>query len=194
MFTVKRRVVVTVAAAALVLLAVGLAVAFTGGNGQASDRDYVAGSTNAWLYTTGNRPLAPDFSGTTLTGAPVKFSSYKGKVVVLNFWSSWCGPCRGEAPTLAVLSEKYARDDVSFLGDDVGDTTTNASSFTKSVGITYPSVNDPGYLIVQDFGNAVLINDTPTTLVIDKTGHIAGVIYGAATYAQLDTMLQDVTR
>lgn len=194
MFTVKRRVVVTVAATALVLLAVGLAVAFTGGNGQASDRDYVAGSTNAWLYTTGNRPLAPDFSGTTLTGAPVKFSSYKGKVVVLNFWASWCGPCRGEGPTLAVLSEKYVTDDVSFLGDNVGDTPTNALSFTKSVGITYPSVNDPSYQIVQDFGNAVLINDTPTTLVIDKTGRIAGVIYGAATYAQLDTMLQDVTR
>lgn len=194
MFTVKRRVIVTVAATALVLLAVGLAVAFTGGNGQASDRDYVAGSTNAWLYTTGNRPLAPDFSGTMLTGAPVKFSSYKGKIVVLNFWASWCGPCRGEAPTLAVLSEKYAKNDVSFLGDNVGDTPTNALSFTKSVGITYPSVNDPSYQIAQDFGNAVLINDTPTTLVIDKTGHIAGVIYGAATYAQLDTMLQDVTR
>ena len=88
MFTVKRRVVATVAVAALVLLAVGLAVAFTGGDGQASDRDYVAGSTNAWLYTTGNRPLAPDFSGTTLTGTPVRFSSYKGKVVVLNFWGS----------------------------------------------------------------------------------------------------------
>ena len=83
---------------------------------------------------------------------------------------------------------------MSFLGDDVGDTPTNALSFTKSVSITYPSVNDPSYQIAQDFGNAVLINDTPTTLVIDKTGHIAGVIYGASTYGQLDTMLRDVTR
>jgi thiol-disulfide isomerase/thioredoxin len=191
-FKIKRRAVVTVAAVLVVLLGVGLAVTFTGGSGQASDREYIAGTTSAWLYTTGDRPVAPDFSGTTLTGAALKFSSYKGKVVVLNFWGSWCGPCRGEAPTLAVLSEKYAKDGVSFLGDDVGDTPVNALSFTRGMGITYPSVNDPGYQVAQEFGKAVLINDTPTTLVIDRTGHIAGVIIGAATYSELDTMLQDV--
>lgn len=192
MFKVKRRVVVTVAAVAVVLLAVGIAVTFTGGDGRASARQYVDGSTNAWIYAAGHRPLAPDFSGTTLTGAPLKFSSYKGKVVVLNFWGSWCDPCRSEGPILAVLSEKYAKDGVSFLGDDVGDTPTNALAFTQSVGITYPSINDPGYQVAQDFGNAVLINDTPTTLVIDRTGHIAGVIYGSTTYGELDTMIHDV--
>ena len=193
MFKAKRRAVVTVTAAVVVLVAVALAVTLTGGNGQASDRDYVGGGTSAWLYKAGHRPASPEFSGTTLTGAPLKSSSYKGKVVVLNFWGSWCGPCRGEAPTLAVLSEKYAKSGVSFLGDDVGDTPTNALTFTKSMGITYPSLNDPGYQIAQDFGTAVLINDTPTTLVIDSTGHIAGVIYGTATYGVLDTMLKDVT-
>jgi peroxiredoxin len=191
-FKVKRRTAVTAAAVLVVLLAVGLAVTFTGGSSQASDRQYIDGSTSAWMYKEGHRPLAPDFTGTTLTGATVKFSSYKGKVLVLNFWGSWCPPCRDEAPTLAVLSEKFAKDDVSFLGDDLNDTPTNALSFTQSEGITYPSLNDPGYQIAQDFGNAVLINDTPTTLVIDKTGHIAGVVYGATTYSELDTMIQDV--
>jgi thiol-disulfide isomerase/thioredoxin len=192
MFKVKRRVVVTTTAVLVVLLAVGLAVTFTGGSSQASDRQYIDGTTSAWLFKTGHRPLAPDFTGTTLTGAPLKFSSYRGKIVVLNFWGSWCGPCRGEAPILAVLSEKYAGDGVSFLGDDVGDTPTNALSFTRAEGITYPSVNDPGYQVAQDFGNAVLINDTPTTLVIDRTGHIAGVIYGSVAYSELDTMIHDV--
>lgn len=192
MFKVKRRAVVTVAAVVLVLLVVGVVVTFTGGNGRASERQFVDGTTSAWLYRAGHRPAAPDFTATTLTGAPLKFSSYRGKVVVLNFWGSWCAPCRGEAPTLAVLSEKYAKDGVSFLGDDVGDTPTNALSFTQSEGITYPSINDPGYQVAQDFGNAVLINDTPTTLVIDRTGHIAGVIYGATTYSELDTMIHDV--
>jgi thiol-disulfide isomerase/thioredoxin len=191
-FKVKRRVVVTAAAVLVVLLAVGLAVTFIGGNSQASDRQYIGGSTAAWLYKSGHRPLAPDFTGTTLTGAPLKFSSYKGKVLVLNFWGSWCDPCRAEAPTLAVLSEKYAKDAVSFLGDDVGDTPMNALSFTRIEGITYPSVNDPSYQVAQDFGNAVLINDPPTTLVIDRTGHIAGVVYGSVTYAELDTMIHDV--
>ena len=194
MFKAKRRAVVTATAAVVVLVAVALAVTLTGGNGQASDKDYVGGGTSAWLYKAGHRPAAPDFSGTTLTGASLKSSSYKGKVVVLNFWGSWCGPCRGEAPTLAVLSEKYARNGVSFLGDDVGDNPTSALTFAHSMGVTYPSLNDPGYQIAQDFGTAVLINDTPTTLVIDSTGHIAGVIYGTATFGVLDTMLHDVVK
>jgi thiol-disulfide isomerase/thioredoxin len=193
-FRAKRRAVVTAAAVIVVVLAVGLVVTLTGGNGQASDRNYIGGGTSAWLYAAGHRPAAPDFAGSTLTGKPLKYSAYKGRVLVLNFWGSWCGPCRGEGPTLAVLSEKYAKRGASFLGDDVGDNPASAAAFTKSVGITYPSLNDPGYQLAQDFGKAVLINDTPTTVVIDKTGHIAGVVYGAATYAELDTILQDVTR
>jgi len=192
-FKAQRRTVVTVAAVAVVIVAAALVVTLTSGNGQASDRTYIGGGTSAWLYKPGHRPAAPSFSGTTLTGSKLKSSSYAGKALVLNFWGSWCGPCRGEAPTLAVLSQKYGKDKVSFLGDDVGDTPTNAQTFAKSMGITYPSLNDPGYQTAQDFGKAVLINDTPTTVVIDSTDHIAGVIYGAATYGELDTMLKKVS-
>jgi thiol-disulfide isomerase/thioredoxin len=188
----KRRAVVSAAAVAVVLLAVGLTLGFTGGSGQASDVTYIGGSTSALLYKTGHRPAAPDFTGQTLTGAPLRFASYRGKVVVLNFWGSWCVPCRSEAPTLAVLSEQYRADGVAFLGDDVGDTAANALAFTRDMGITYPSVNDPGYQVAQDFGKAVLVNDTPTTLVIDRTGHIGGVIYGTATYSELNTLIKDV--
>jgi len=157
-----------------------------------SGKSFVGSSYESTVFKIGSRPQAPAVSGNTVTGGKLSLAAYHGDVVVLNFWGSWCGPCRGEAPTLAVLSEKYAKDGVSFLGDDVGDTPVNALSFTRGMGITYPSVNDPGYQVAQEFGKAVLINDTPTTLVIDRTGHIAGVIIGAATYSELDTMLQDV--
>jgi thiol-disulfide isomerase/thioredoxin len=188
----KRRAVVSLAAVAAVLLAVGLILGFTGGSGQASGVTYIGGSTSALLYAQGHRPAAPDFTGQTLTGTPLRFADYRGKVVVLNFWGSWCVPCRSEGPTLAVLSEQYRPDGVAFLGDDVGDTPANALTFTRDMGITYPSVNDPGYQVAQDFSKAVLVNDTPTTLVIDRTGHIAGVIYGTATYSELNTLIKDV--
>jgi thiol-disulfide isomerase/thioredoxin len=189
----KRRAVVSVAAVAVALLAVGLTLGFTGGSGQASDVSYIGGSTSALLYKAGHRSAAPDFTGHTLTGALLRFASYRrGKVVVLNFWGSWCVPCRSEGPMLAVLSEQYSPDGVAFLGDDVGDTPANALAFTHGIGITYPSVNDPGYQVAQDFSKAVLVNDTPTTLVIDRTGHIAGVIYGTATYSELNTLIKDV--
>lgn len=190
----KRRAVVIAASAVVVCAAIGLAVTFTGGSGKADDRTFIGGGTSAWVYKAGHRPAAPAFSGRTLTGAALTSAAYKGKYVVLNFWGSWCGPCRGEAPTLAVMSQKYARDGVSFLGDDVGDTPVNALSFAKSMSITYPSLNDPGYQVAQDFGTAVLISDTPTTVVLDRTGHIAGVVYGAVSDGVLDTMLKDVVQ
>ena len=79
----------------------------------------VANATNMVEYPAGHRALAPDFTATSLTGATIKMSSYRGKIVVLNFWGSWCPPCRAEAPTLAVLDEQYSSKGVAFLGDDV---------------------------------------------------------------------------
>ena len=103
----------------------------------------VDGNASAVLYPAGHRPLAPEFTATTLTGSKLSFSSYRGKVVVLNFWGSWCPPCRAEAPTLAVVAEQYQPAGVTFLGVDERDTTASAEAFTRNFGITYPSVNDP---------------------------------------------------
>jgi len=153
----------------------------------------VAGSTSAVLYSAGHRPLAPDFTATTLTGARLSFSSYRGRVVVLNFWGSWCPPCRAEAPTLAATAEQYRSAGVSFLGVDVRDTSASALAFVRDFGITYPSVSDPGSEITLDFTAVVPIAGTPTTLVIDRTGHIAGAVFGAATYQELTDILAKVT-
>src|ERR1700677_1925902 len=91
----RRRTVVLAAAAAAGVLLVVLLVAGWAGGGK-SDTTEVDGSTSAVLYTAGHQPVAPDFSGTTLTGSRLSFSSYRGQVVVLNFWGSWCVPCRIE--------------------------------------------------------------------------------------------------
>jgi peroxiredoxin len=162
----------------------------TGGNAGVTEID---GSTSALLYTAGHRPLAPDFTATTLTGSRLSLSTYRGRVVVLNFWGSWCVPCREEAPVLAVASQQYAQDGVAFVGVDVRDTTASAEAFAHSFGITYPSVSDPGSEITLDFTAVVPIAGTPTTLVIDRTGHIAGAVFGPATYAELTTILTRVT-
>ena len=192
MFRAKRRTVVSVAAVAAVLLVAALVVTLTQGSGQASGVTYVGGNNNQIVYAAGHRAVAPDFTGTSLTGTQIRLANYRGKVVVLNFWGSWCPPCRAEAPTLAVLAEQYKSQGVAFLGDDVGDTTTNALAFTHDIGITYPSVNDPGYAVVQDFSRVAAVSDTPTTVVIDRTGHIAGLVIGEISYQAMTTILHDV--
>ena len=192
MFKAKRRLVVLAATAlAGVALAVVLLTGWTtSGNSGVTD---VAGSTSAVLYQAGHRPLAPDFTATTLTGSRLNFSSYRGQVVVLNFWGSWCAPCRAEAPALAVTAKQYRPAGVDFLGVDVRDTTTSALAFARNFGIGYPSVSDSSSVITLDFTAVVPIAGTPTTLVIDRTGHIAGAVFGTATYQELTDILAQVT-
>jgi thiol-disulfide isomerase/thioredoxin len=193
-FKAHRRAIAGVAAAVIgLVVAVLFLSGWVGGNGKASDVSYVDGSTSAVLYTAGHRPLAPDFTGTTLSGSPLRFASYRGKVVVVNFWGSWCVPCRQEAPTLAVLSQKYQPAGVQFLGVDESDNAASAEAFAHSFGIKYPSVSDPGYVITQDFSTSVAISGTPTTLVIDRSGHVAGAVFGTTTYAELNAILTNVT-
>jgi thiol-disulfide isomerase/thioredoxin len=193
-FTWKRRTTVSVAAAAAVLLAGGLAWALGSGGGQTAGATYVDGNPSALLYAPGHRAQVPGFSGTTLTGTKVNFADYRGKVVVLNFWGSWCGPCRSEGPTLAALSAKYQASGVSFLGVDVNDTPQNATAFTRGVGIKYPSLSDHGYSVALALGSAVPISGTPATVVVDRTGHVAGAVFGSVTYSVLNSMLGQVAR
>jgi peroxiredoxin len=185
-FKAKRRTVVTTAAAVVVLLVAALVVTvFTHGNSSSASDD------NMVAYPAGHRPAAPDFTGTSLTGTPINFASYRGKIVVLNIWGSWCAPCQSEGQTLKYLDEEYGPQGIAFLGDDLQDTPVQALAFLRSQGISYPSVNDANGAVVQRLAIAVPISATPTTLVIDKTGHIAGVIDGAVTYPDMTTLLRD---
>ncbi|MGD0062426.1 MAG: TlpA disulfide reductase family protein [Streptosporangiaceae bacterium] len=187
----RRTVVLVAAVLAAVLLTVVLVAGWaTGGPSNVTDVD---GSDSAVLYKAGHRPAAPDFTGTTLAGARLDFASYRGQVVVLNFWGSWCVPCREEASTLASVAALYRSSGVAFLGVDERDTTASAEAFVRGFGITYPSVADPSSAVTADFTSVVPIASTPTTLVIDRTGHIAGAIFGSITYPVLTTILAKVT-
>jgi thiol-disulfide isomerase/thioredoxin len=186
----RRTVVLAAAALAGVLLIIVLATGWAGGGN--SGVTIVNGNASAVVYAAGHRPLAPEFSGTTLTGSKLSFSDYRGQVVVLNFWGSWCVPCREEASTLAAVAAKYQPSGVSFLGVDVRDTTASALAFARSFHVAYPSVSDPGSAIMLDFTAQVPIAGTPTTLVVDRTGHIAGAVFGTVTYSELTAILAKV--
>ena len=186
----RRTVVLAAAALAGVLLIIVLAAGWAGGGN--SGVTTVNGNASAVVYAAGHRPLAPGFSGTTLTGSKLSFSDYRGQVVVLNFWGSWCVPCREEASTLAAVATKYQPSGVSFLGVDVRDTTASALAVAHSFHVAYPSVSDPSSAITLDFTAKVPIAGTPTTLVVDRTGHIAGAVFGTVTYSELTAILAKV--
>jgi peroxiredoxin len=186
-------------AAAAAVLTAGLALAVAGCDGGAigqntalsNGQSFVSGSgTN--FYRAGSRSMAPDISGKTLTGTRLSLASFRGSVVVLNFWGSWCSPCRAEAPALAALAARYRSAGVRFLGIDIQDEPSSAEAFMHTFRISYPSLNDPGDEIALAFRKTVPPAAIPTTLVIDRTGHIAARIVGGATYNSLKELLTEV--
>jgi thiol-disulfide isomerase/thioredoxin len=158
-----------------------------------SGNNFVGGDGTSTYYQAGHRTAAPAVSGTTLSGSKLNLSSYQGQVVVLNFWGSWCAPCRKEAPTLAVLAEQYQAKKVRFVGVDIRDQAPAANAFVQNFGISYPSFNDPADEIALDFRGTVSPAAIPSTLVLDQDHRVAGRIIGATSYSALNSMLSKLT-
>jgi thiol-disulfide isomerase/thioredoxin len=186
------------AVGALVAAAVVLGVAACDGGATAQDTaigngsSFVTGSYSTTVFKLGSRRDAPDVTGTTLTGARFRLSADRGSVVVMNFWGSWCTPCREEAPALGALAQHFAGTGVRFIGVDIRDDPASAEAFMHTFRIGYPSLNDPNDMIALDFSGTVPPASIPTTLVIDRSGHIAARIVGQASYSGLKALIVQV--
>ncbi len=113
---------------------------------------------------------APDFTLNTFDGQQIKLSDLRGKVVVINFWASWCVPCRDEAPFLQSTYLQYKDKGVVFLGIDWVDPEPDARDYLKQFKITYPNGPDLGSAINPLFR----IKGVPETYFVGKDGNLAG--------------------
>jgi cytochrome c biogenesis protein CcmG/thiol:disulfide interchange protein DsbE len=118
----------------------------------------------------------------------LSLSSLRGNVVVVNFWASWCGPCREEAPDLEATSRAYRSRGVRFLGVDERDDEAAALAFVREFDITYPSVFDPSGALADDYALLGL----PTTVVVDRNGQIVYRFTGYLDAPVLRSALDDV--
>jgi thiol-disulfide isomerase/thioredoxin len=184
------------AALAAVAVALGLAACDAGASAQdtsiGTGNSFVTGSYGTTVFEAGARPMAPQVTGTTLTGTKFELSADRGAVVVMNFWGSWCTPCREEAPALAALARHFAHRGVRFIGVDIRDNPASAEAFMHTFRISYPSLNDPSDEIALDFSGTVPPAGIPTTLVIDRSGRIAARIVGAVSYTGLAALIRQV--
>lgn len=135
---------------------------------------------------------APVFAATLadFDGKPVPLTELKGKLVVLNFWATWCGPCRTEIPHLIEAHEKYAPRGVVFMGAAVEDNADAVRDFGKAYGINYTVTmagKDQGIALLRVLGNKIA--GLPFTLVLDRNGNIVAVKRGIMTPARLQQIL-----
>lgn len=128
---------------------------------------------------------APDFALETFEGEIIRLSDLKGQVVVINFWASWCPPCREEAPYLESTWRKYRDQGVVFIGVDYVDTDPEALAYIDEFDITYPNGPDLQTRISQ----AYRIQGVPETFFIGKDGTIRGVKVGPLAPPELEDRL-----
>lgn len=140
-------------------------------------------------YPPGNRRAAPAVVGELLAGGQYALADHLGEVVVINFWASWCAPCRVEAADLESVYQATKADRVSFLGINTQDQKDAALAFAKGRS-SYPSLFDPPGKLALAFD--VPPNTLPATLIIDRQGRIAVVVRSSVRADDLKTLVAKV--
>lgn len=154
------------------VLVIGLrAASETAGSADATAADPVVASLDPFP--------APAVAGSTITGTEASLADYAGQPVVLNFWASWCDPCRREIPALKAFAQKHP--DIAVLGVNYQDDRGSANDFALEQDIPWPSVEDDGP-IAADYR----VPGLPATFFIDANGQVVDRILGEATEQMLD--------
>lgn len=129
--------------------------------------------------------IAPDFSVAGLDDAALTLSSFRGKPVLINFWATWCPPCRRELPALQAVYEKYG-DQIGFMAVDVKESPTVVASFVQQLGLTFPIGFDETGEVSH---TAYQVRGLPTTILVDARGVVAKRHVGPLDEATLDSYL-----
>jgi cytochrome c biogenesis protein CcmG/thiol:disulfide interchange protein DsbE len=132
---------------------------------------------------------APALSGRTLSGDVLSAVDYRGRPVIVNFWATWCMPCKRELPLLSAAHAEQGDDGAFFVGVDYMDDAGAARKYLADLGVGYPSIADADGELARRFGVPFL----PTTVVIDADGRLRYRVTGEIDAATLDRLLADVS-
>lgn len=154
---------------------------------------FVSGDGTMTRIAVEDREPAPDITGPVVGEGPeVSLNEYRGQVVVLNVWASWCAPCRLEAPDLVEAAEQTEEAGV-FLGLNAKEDNPAAEeAFLRAFEIPYPSLDDPTGELQLRFADTLPPSAIPSTLVIDDQGRVAARVLGTITTITLVDMITDV--
>lgn len=165
----------------------------TGSSGSGGDNQrYISGDGEVEAVPVGDRKSAPVLTGESLTGKRISTASYRGDVLVVNFWASWCAPCRSEAPALQAVQDATRKDGVRLVGVNFKDNRTNASVFVREFDLTYPSIYDQPGETALAFRGELPPAAVPSTIIVDREGRVAARVIGETTYTKLLRVVRQV--
>ena len=170
----------------LLLVACGQAEGSAGSG--SGEFDFTGPTPSGEVVPVAERSVAPEFSGELLDGTAFDSTSLAGDIVVLNFWGSWCAPCRIETPEFQLVYEEVGAQGVQFLGVDVKDERQLAIAFYADKGVEYPSIFDPRGEVALAF-RGFPANAVPSTILIDREGRVAAVHTAAVAAEDLRSAL-----
>jgi peroxiredoxin len=149
-------------------------------------------ATFTGLIRPGERPIAPEidalappFQAQTADGDTLNLSDLRGQPVILNFWATWCEPCRVEMPELQAVYEAHQADGLRVVGINLGEAREDVLDWRDQLGLTFDLVLDPAGEITARY----YLRGQPTTFVISREGVITHIFYGPTTAAALENAL-----
>lgn len=187
-------------AALVVVISVALVTAVFAARTSADSTSHAAAAPSAAVdqskpglvtYPPDQRVKVPNLAGTTLGGERVSLRDFAGKIVVVNVWGSWCGPCRAETPDLVRLARQDAARGVAFLGVDTRDNLGSGQAFAREFNVPYPSIFDESGASLLPLRGTIPTSVIPSTVVIDAKGNVAARVIGPVTYPTLNGVLND---
>jgi thiol-disulfide isomerase/thioredoxin len=184
-----RRILLQAAGVAASSLLLGCSTDGTDGSGATDEFEFRDPTPAATVIGEDQRAPAPAFSGELLDGTSFQSSSLGGDVAVINFWGSWCVPCRVETPEFQAVHAEVADRGVQFLGIDVKDERQLAVAFVERLGVAYPSIFDPRGEVALAF-RGFPANVVPSTILLDRAGRVAAVYTGQVRGEDLRTAVE----
>jgi peroxiredoxin len=146
-----------------------------------------SGDSPSTLHPVADRPMAPEFALADMDGVLHRLSDYRGQVVIVNFWATWCPPCREEMPSMQRAWEQIQDEDIVILAIDVGEDEDTIFTFTADYPVEFPLLLDLDSRVIQEWP----VRGLPTTFIIDPQGRIAYRAIGTRDWeepALLDTL------
>lgn len=165
-----------VKSANILLVAVILALASLGCSSSSGEASASVGS------------IAPDFTLTSVTGKEMSLAAFRGRPVVLNFFTTWCGPCRDEMPGMQAVFEDYMTQGLVLLAVDLGDAGADVKSFARELGLSFPVLLDGTSRVGDQYG----VNSYPRTFFIDSAGVIRKISFGSMAESEIAAGIEDL--